>query len=96
MAIQSFADKNAEVFFITGRLAKGAGWRGVAKIVRRKLDMLHYATSVNDLRSPPGNRLEVLKGEWRNCYSMRINDQWRIIFQWSEQGPEHVRVIDYH
>ena len=71
------------------------GWANVRSVVRRKLDMLHYAKELNDLRSPPGNRLEGLSGDLQGCYSIRINDQWRIVFRWDNQ-PYDVRIIDYH
>lgn len=96
MAIQSFADHLTQVFFENGRLPKRVGWRNVRKIVLRKLDILNYVHVLDDLRSPPGNRLEALKGELRSLYSIRVNDQWRIVFAWSDRGPEKVRVIDNH
>ena len=58
--------------------------------------MLHYAFRVSDLRNPPGNRLETLKGKLNGYYSVRINDQWRVIFEWTAEGPSRVRVTDYH
>ena len=58
--------------------------------------MLQYATKLSDLRSPPGNRLEALKGRLRGCYSIRINDQWRVVFEWTAEGPSRVGVTDYH
>ncbi|MBN1525352.1 MAG: type II toxin-antitoxin system RelE/ParE family toxin [Spirochaetales bacterium] len=58
--------------------------------------MLHYAGNIKDLRSPPGNRLEELKGELVGFHSIRINEQWRVVFKWSEAGPTEVRVEDYH
>ena len=58
--------------------------------------MLDAATDLNDLRSPPGNRLEALGGDLEGLYSIRINDQWRIVFRWTPNGPTEVRVIDYH
>jgi len=64
--------------------------------MRRKLDMLQYAHVLDDLRSPPGNRLELLKGNLTGFYSIRVNDQWRIIFEWSHRGPEKVKIVDYH
>ena len=96
MTIQSFSDPNAEKFFITGELGKGIVWADVSKIVRRKLDMIHYAARISDLKAPPGNRLERLKGDLSKFYSIRINNQWRILFIWSDAGPEKVRVTDYH
>jgi proteic killer suppression protein len=96
MGIQSFSDDSAEQFFKKGDLGKGVGWANASKIVRRKLDMLHYAARLNDLKAPPGNRLERLKGDLGRYHSIRINDQWRILFIWSEAGPTNVRITDYH
>ena len=61
-----------------------------------KLDMLDAATRLSDLRAPPGNRLEALKGNRRGQHSIRINDQWRICFVWRESGAEMVEIVDYH
>ena len=58
--------------------------------------MLHYAFKLSDLRSPPGNQLEALKGRLGGCHSIRINDRWRVVFEWTEDGPSRVRVVDYH
>ena len=69
---------------------------GLLPIARRKLDMLNAATTLQDLASPPGNRLEALKGAYAGYYSVRINQQWRIIFRWTAGGPELVQIIDYH
>ena len=63
---------------------------------RKKLSMLHAATELRDLLSPPGNRLEKLKGDRKDEYLIRINDQWRIVFRFSGGNVEHVRVEDYH
>ncbi len=62
----------------------------------RKLDMIHYAHAVQDLRTPPGNRLEALRGDLRGCYSIRVNSQWRVVFQWKDGAAHHVRIVDYH
>ena len=96
MAIQSFASRAVETFFITGRLGKRVGWAGVAKVAARKVDLLEYASELNDLASPPGNRLEALKGDLAEFHSIRINDQWRVIFRWGDSGPEDVDITDYH
>ena len=58
--------------------------------------MLDYAEILTDLASPPGNRLEALKGDLRGLYSIRINDQWRIVFRWTASGPADVDIRDYH
>lgn len=96
MAIQSFGDKDTQQFFETGKVGRSAGWVGVKSVVRRKLDMIHYAGRLEDLRSPPGNRLEALAGDLKGFYSIRINEQWRIVFRWSAAGPIDVRICDYH
>ena len=61
-----------------------------------KLDMLNAAHDLRDLRSPPGNRGEALRGDLRGSYSIRVNDQWRIVFRWSEGAAQEVRLADYH
>ena len=66
------------------------------KSALRKLTMLEYAISLDDLRSPPGNRLEALKGDRKGQHSIRVNDQWRICFVWGAAGPEQVEITDYH
>jgi toxin HigB-1 len=96
MAIQSFADKATERFFNSGKVGKGIGWGSIRKVVARKLDMIHYAAVLDDLKSPPNNRLELLQGSLKGFYSIRINSQWRIVFRWSPSGPCEVTVCDYH
>jgi toxin HigB-1 len=96
VAIQTFARKEVEAFFLAGRAPRGAGWASAASIAKRKLDMLDYATVLSDLASPPGNRLEALRGELRGLHSIRINDQWRIVFRWTADGPTKVDICDYH
>lgn len=96
VAIRSFASHAIERFFLEGLLPRGVGWAAVGKIVTRKLDMLDYATELRDLASPPGNRLEALKGRLDGYHSIRINDQWRVVFRWTATGPSDVDVRDYH
>lgn len=96
VAIRSFADSRVKAFFEEGRLPRRAGWAGVARIAQRKLDVLDYAGVLTDLASPPGNRLEALKGDLKGLYSIRINDQWRIVFRWTPSGPTDVDIRDYH
>lgn len=96
MPIVSFDDKAAENFFVSGKVAKGTGWSNVAKVVKRKLDMIQYAARLGDLRSPPGNQLEPLSGDLKGWHGIRVNDQWRIIFVWGEDGAHNVKVVDYH
>lgn len=96
MAIYSFSDSTTRHFFETGKLAKSVGWAAIQKVVLRKLDMVHYAHILDDLKSPPGNRLEALTGDLRGYHSIRVNGQWRIVFKWTDSGPAEVRVCDYH
>ncbi|MHB1274638.1 MAG: type II toxin-antitoxin system RelE/ParE family toxin [Candidatus Humimicrobiaceae bacterium] len=96
MPIQSFSDKDTEDFFNSGHVRKGIGWASVSRIVRRKLDILHYASELKDLKVMPGNRLEILKGNLKGYYSIQINDQWRLIFKWSDSGVNDVSITDYH
>ena len=95
MAIRSFKDADTENFFKTGKPPRKKGWGNAHKIVKRKLDMLHYAKEIKDLRSPPGNYLESLAGDLKGSYSIRINNQWRIVFNWDLE-PYDVRIMDYH
>jgi toxin HigB-1 len=96
MAIQSFADTATEKFFITGKPGPKVGWVNIQKVAKRKLDMLHYASKLSDLKSPPNNHLEELKRDLAGLHSIRINDQWRVVFRWTNAGPTEVRIEDYH
>ena len=95
--IASFADKVTRDLY-DGTNSKEA--RTIPKqlwpIVARKLDMINAANALLDLSSPPGNRLEALKGEKKGLHSIRVNDQYRIIFRWSEGNAYDVQVTDYH
>jgi proteic killer suppression protein len=96
MAIRSFSDRVTEEFYLTGLLKAKVGWAAVRSIARRKLDMVNYATELKDLKSPPGSRLEALKGDLRGFHSIRINSQWRVVFRWATAGAEDVTITDYH
>jgi proteic killer suppression protein len=95
--ILSFGDKATEDLY-HGENSREA--RGIPntlwKIAVRKLDMLNSAHAITDLKSPPGNRLEALKGSLAGFNSIRVNDQYRVVFKWTGQGAEKVRVMDYH
>ncbi len=95
--IQSFGDKRTEDLFqgISSRETRKFP-SDLIKVAVRKLDMLNAAYQLEDLRSPPGNRLEALKGDLKGFYSIRINDQWRIIFQWQNGNVLAVKIVDYH
>ena len=68
----------------------------VVRIALRKLDVLNAAAELGDLREPPGNRLKALKGDWKGYYSIRVNDQWRIVFRWRDSSAWDVELTDYH
>jgi toxin HigB-1 len=91
--IKSFKCKYTEA------LARGTNvkkFNSIAKIARRKLRQLEIANLLDDLRVPPGNHLEALKGDRTGQYSIRINDQWRVCFNWADAGAENVEIVDYH
>lgn len=71
-------------------------FRAFAAIAERKLALLDAAQTLGFLRAPPGNRLEALKGDRKGQYSIRINDQWRVCFVWTDVGPKDVEIVDYH
>lgn len=96
VAIQSFSDKATRLLFKEGKILKKAKWQNVVKVAIRKLDMIDYASKLSDLKSPPNNQLEALKKDLIGFHSIRINGQWRLIFRWTDQGPEEVRIVDYH
>jgi toxin HigB-1 len=92
--IRGFKDRVTEAVF-RGESTKGFP-SDLVKIARRKLGYLDASIDLRDLRQPPGNRLEALKGDRQGQYSIRINDQFRICFRWTLQGPADVEVTDYH
>ena len=93
--IKSFRGKFAESILEGRKIPKGFP-AALARAARIKLIMLDAATLLEALRSPPGNRLEALKGRLSGKHSIRINDQWRIVFRWTDAGPEDVEIVDYH
>lgn len=92
--IRSFGDRQAE------RIWDEQGVktidRKLRRVVLRKLELLHAVVAVEDLRIPPGNRLERLKGDRKGQYSIRVADQWRICFGWKDGGADDVELVDYH
>lgn len=91
--IRSFADKHTEALFNRESVKR---FRAFERQARRKLEMLDATAVLSDLRSPPGNRLEPLRGDRKGQYSIRINQQWRICFIWKGDGPHDVEIVDYH
>ncbi len=91
--IRSFGDKRTAALFndeIVG------DFHGFARVAKRKLAAVDAANRLEDLRVPPSNRLEKLAGDRKGYYSIRINDQWRVIFKWLDGEPHDVRIVDYH
>ena len=91
--IQSFQDSETEKLF---RDEKSRRFNAIARVALRKLIQLNQAGDLHDMEAPPGNRLKALKGDLKAFHSIRINDQWRIIFRWTESGPAEVAIVDYH
>jgi len=91
--IRSFGDDQSEALFADEFVRQ---FQGVARRAKRKLEALNAASRLEDLKVPPSNRLEKLKGNLKEFYSIRVNEQWRIIFQWRAGDVYEVRIIDYH
>ncbi len=96
--IRSFAGGGTEDVFngVNSAAARKSCPQSLWGIARRKLDQLDSAEQLADLRVPPGNRLEGLRGDRAGQYSIRVNDQYRLCFRWSAEGPEDVEIVDYH
>jgi proteic killer suppression protein len=92
--IQSFACEETERLFRLERVRKIPP--DIQRTALRKLTQLHAVSELIQLRVPPGNRLEALKGDRSGSYSIRINDQWRVCFRWETDGPYEVEIVDYH
>jgi len=96
--IQSFGNAGTEDIFngVNSTAARRTCPENLWRIAARKLDQVDSVTSLQELRIPPGNRLEALSGDRKGQHSIRINDQFRICFVWTEQGPDQVEIVDYH
>lgn len=96
--IQSFADRGSEDIFdgVNSGAARAACPSKLWPVARRKLDQLNQAVLLNDLRAPPANRLEALRGNRKGQHSIRINPQYRVCFRWTPTGPEAIEITDYH
>jgi proteic killer suppression protein len=93
--IGTFGDRDTEHFY-HGTRRPGRFPSTIVKAALRKLDMIEAAQALSDLRSPPGNRLEALRGRLDGFHSIRVNDQWRIIFTWRDRHAFEVSLVDYH
>ena len=91
--IKSFRCADTQALFATGRCNR---FSGISNVATRKLALLDSAHTLEFLRSPPGNRLEALQGRRAGQYSIRVNDQFRVCFVWTLQGPMDVEIVDYH
>jgi proteic killer suppression protein len=91
--IRSFGDRRTEALFCD-QLVRD--FQGIARRAKRKLEALNAASRLEDLKVPPSNRLEKLRGNLQEYYSIRINDQWRVVFRWRDGDAFEVRVMDYH
>ena len=88
-----FASTSFQALFETGKTRR---WTAIRSVAERKLTQLDAAATLDFLRAPPGNRLEALQGDRTGQHSIRINDQWRLCFRWTDSGPEDVEIVDYH
>lgn len=93
MPIKSFKCEDTQALFLGQRIAR---WINIERPALRKLEQLDWSAVLKDLRVPPGNRLEALKGRRKGQYSIRINEQWRVCFVWTTDGPKNVEIVDYH
>ncbi len=95
--IQSFGNQLAEDLFGDRQTKATRSFPpDLRRAAQRKLQYINAAVKLKDLAVPPGNRLEALKGKLKNFHSIRINDQWRVVFKWNEDGASEVKVVDYH
>ena len=96
--IQSFANQATRDVFdgVRSKAASKICPSNLWGVARRKLDQLNWADVLEDMRAPPGNRLEKLRGDRKGQYSIRINDQFRVCFVWTDRGPGDVEIVDYH
>jgi proteic killer suppression protein len=93
VSIRGFRCPETQALFETGRSRR---FRSIALVATRKLAQLDAAETLEFMRVPPGNRLEPLRGERAGTYSVRINDQFRLCFRWTDDGPDRVEIVDYH
>ena len=96
--IRSFKNQGTEDVFVgrSSKAARKACPQGLWRVAQRKLDQLNQADVLSDLKAPPRNQLEKLREDRKGQHSIRINDQFRVCFRWTERGPEDVEIVDYH
>jgi proteic killer suppression protein len=94
LVIETFGDSETERIYLGERSKKLPA--DIQAVARRKLRMIHQARGIRDLSIPPGNRLEALKGNLKGFWSVRINQQWRVIFRWEDGSKHEVSIVDYH
>jgi proteic killer suppression protein len=95
--IESFGDGATADLFHGTRSARARRFPNeIVRTAVRKMDVLNAVRLLEELRSPPGNRLEALKGDWKGYHSIRVNQQWRLVFKWERGAAHQVRLIDYH
>lgn len=93
LVIRSFGDRRTQALF-DDRVVRE--FHGIARVAKRKLELVNAAAQLDDLRIPPANRLEKLRGDLEGFYSIRINDQWRVVFRWINGDAYDARIVDYH
>jgi len=91
--VRSFADEETHQLYLTGRSRK---FGNLARAAARKIETIDFAATLEDLRNPPGNRLEKLRGDRGGKYSIRVNDQYRVCFRWQGEDARDVELVDYH
>jgi proteic killer suppression protein len=93
MSIKSFKCSDTQALFAGRRVAR---WVNIERVALRKLEQLDWSAVLEDLRIPPGNRLEALQGSRKGQHSLRVNDQWRVCFAWTPDGSKDIEIVDYH